>query len=132
MKRQHRHDQLLSRERRAPHSKLGKRLETACGFAWGWAGTVCGGLYAAASARQGRWREAGASAAGMVGGALAKRGVQRLLKMGAPDRTTFSKRRDARRAIAVHKRVTKYSTALHEIAGTHASSNTVKKRPRRR
>jgi len=55
------------------NSNAGRAIETACGFAWGLAGAICGGVYTLAYARQGRWVEAGASAAGMVvGGAVTK------------------------------------------------------------
>ncbi len=55
------------------NSSTGRAIETACGFAWGLAGAICGGVYAAAYVRQGRWVEAGASVAGMVaGGVVAK------------------------------------------------------------
>ena len=59
------------------NSRFGKVLNTACGFTWGVAAAVCGGVYTAAYAAQGRWREAGKTAAmGLagfaVGGAVAR------------------------------------------------------------
>jgi RHS repeat-associated protein len=54
-------------------SRGGKMVQGACGLAWGVAGAVCGGVFAAAYARQGRWKEAGASVAGgIVGGRVQK------------------------------------------------------------
>jgi RHS repeat-associated protein len=56
-------------------SAVGRRIETACGFAWGVIGTICGATYTLAYLRKGNWVMAGANAAGMVGGGAAKWGV---------------------------------------------------------
>ncbi len=52
-------------------SKVGKSIEFACGFAFGAAGTLCGAVYTAAYARQGKWDKMAVSAAGMIGGGAA-------------------------------------------------------------
>ncbi|WP_423462376.1 RHS repeat-associated core domain-containing protein [Promicromonospora sp. MS192] len=52
-------------------SEVGKSIEFARGFAFGAVGTLCGAVYTAAYARQGKWDKAKVSAVGMIGGGAA-------------------------------------------------------------
>ena len=61
-------------------SRIGKGISNACSYAWGFVSAVCGGVYAAAYARQGRWIEAGASVASMVVGGRVTKLLQRSYK----------------------------------------------------
>jgi RHS repeat-associated protein len=55
-------------------SKIGRFAQKACAFAWGAVAAVCGGVFTAAYAAQGRWKDAAVSAistaAGFAGGRL--------------------------------------------------------------
>ncbi|WP_346623105.1 DNRLRE domain-containing protein [Blastococcus montanus] len=71
----------LSASRWLTNSRWGKRINRVCTFAIGPASAVCGVVYTAAYARQGRFREAAVSAVGLIGGNVVtgalKRGYSR-------------------------------------------------------
>lgn len=63
------------------NSRAGRAINYACSFTWGVVSMACGGVYAAAYARQGRYRQAATSlASGAVGGAAAKIAYRTLRK----------------------------------------------------
>ncbi|MDN4472504.1 DNRLRE domain-containing protein [Demequina zhanjiangensis] len=97
-------------------SKWGKRIGAACSLAWGIVGNVCNGVYAAAYARQGRWKEAAVTAvaavAGGVAGKLAKTAV---LRGAAGFRGSFS-RAIVRNGIGSRRYMTRYDRTFRSVA----------------
>ncbi|WP_338109910.1 RHS repeat-associated core domain-containing protein, partial [Promicromonospora iranensis] len=108
-------------------SKIGKSIEFACGFAFGAVATLCGAVYTAAYARQGKWDKAAVSAVGMIGGGAAGNAVAKnVVKRFANDLPGTPALSDARSISAVGdtlgvsdaRRLYGMSYATSNVAGT--------------
>ena len=109
-------------------SKWGKRIHSACGFAWGLAGKACSTVYGIAYARQGRWSEAGSEAVGFVVGSGVSRRAAR-----AFGKVRFDARYYNRKQVRRYRRVFHYSSQLHGVAAQNLWSGAFSKwRSRRR
>ena len=110
-------------------SEWGKRVHEGCSYAWGIAGSLCSGVYAASYARQGRWAEAGREVAlgiaGAVAGKLGRTAVQAATKaQGIALRETARRlgtRVSLRAAQAHSKRVKRLARFAENWFGTNTS-----------
>ncbi len=103
-------------------SALGKAINTACGSTWGGKAAACGAVYTAAYAAQGRWKEAGKTAAMAVGGAFVGGvAIRGLAKTGAV--AVRHAKGYAKRGMGVRQAVSRFAKTTPRSEGVQRGVN---------
>ncbi|NCT92015.1 hypothetical protein GXB85_13795, partial [Cellulomonas sp. APG4] len=115
------------------NSRWGRRIGAACSLAWGAIGAVCGGVYAAAYARQGRWKEAAIQVASAAVGGVATKGLRAIATRARPaySRALVARGTATRRQLRRYDRITSRTANIYGTAVSYRSNEYMNRRYRR-